>query len=186
MAVQENLMTVEAFWELYAGKPYELIRGEVVQVMPGVYSHGSIARRVGSQLGLFVDAHQLGDVVGAETGFKLSATTLRAPDAAFISNAQLATLSEPNKYLPFAPDLAVEVVSPNDTATEIQDKVNLYLEAGTPVVWIIYPDLQQVVVHQSNHTSKTVSRGDALDGGDVLPGLTIAVSDLFPPASNQE
>jgi Uma2 family endonuclease len=186
MAVQENLMTVEAFWELYAGKPYELVRGEVVQIVPGVYSHGSKARRVGAQLGLFVDAHHLGDVVGADTGFKLSATTLRAPDAAFISNARLATISEPNKFLPFAPDLAVEVVSPHDTATEIQDKANLYLDAGTSVVWIIYPDLQQVVVHQSNHTSKTVARDESLDGGDVLPGLTIAASDLFPPASKQE
>jgi Uma2 family endonuclease len=186
MTVQENLMTVEAFWELYADKPYELIRGEVVQVMPGVYSHGSIANRVGTRLRIFVDEHHLGDVVGADTGFKLSATTLRAPDAAFISSARLATISEPNKFLPFAPDLAVEVVSPNDTATEIQDKVNLYLEAGTALVWIIYPDLQQVVVHRSDHTSKTVTRGQSLDGGDVLPGLTIAVSDLFPPASSQE
>ncbi len=182
MGVQEKLLTVEEFWQLYAGKPYELVRGEVIEIMPGVYSHGSVANRIGTKLRIFVDEHRLGDVVGADTGFRLASDTLRAPDAAFISNARLATLTEPNKFLPFPPDLAAEVVSPNDTATEIQDKVNLYLEAGTSLVWVIYPDLQQVVVHQPNRTSKTILRDGWLDGEDVLPGLSIAVADLFTPA----
>jgi Uma2 family endonuclease len=189
VSVETRLLTVEEFWRLYADKPYELVRGEVVEIMPGVYSHGSVSSRAASKLGDFVDEHKLGDVVGAETGFRLSATTLHAPDAAFISSAKLAQITEPDKFLPFPPDLAVEVVSPGDTATEIQDKVNLYLDAGTLIVWVMYPDLQQVLVHRSDRTAKTISHDGFLDGEDVLPGLKIALSDLFPPqpdSKNQE
>ncbi len=114
----------------------------------------------------------------------LSANTLRAPDAAFISKARLATITQPDKFLPFPPDLAVEVVSPGDTATEIQDKVNLYLEAGTRLVWVIYPDLRQAVVHRANRTAQTILYEGVLDGEDVLPGLSIALSDLFPQATS--
>ncbi len=181
MSVQEKLLTVEEFWELYADRPCELVRGEVIEAPLKGYSHGSVSSRVGSKLGDFADGHQLGDVVGAETGFRLSPNTLRAPDAAFISNARLATITEANKFLPFAPDLAVEVVSPADTATEIQDKVNLFLEAGTRLVWVLYPDLRQVVVHRVNRTSQTISHDGVLDGEDVLPGLRLPLSDLFPP-----
>ncbi len=186
MSIQAKLLTVEEFWELYANKPFELVRGEVIEIMPGVYSHGSVANRVGTKLGLFVDANDLGDVVGAETGFRLSANTLRAPDAAFISKAKLATITQPDKFLPFAPDLAVEVVSPGDTATEIQDKVSLYLEAGTRLVWVIYPDLRQAVVHRANRTAQTISHDGALGGEDVLPGLSLALSDLFPQQATSD
>jgi Uma2 family endonuclease len=181
VTVQEKQLTVEEFWHLYEGKPFELVRGDVIEIMPGVYKHGSVANRVGTKLRVFVDANPLGDVVGAETGFQLSAKTLRAPDAAFITNAKLQTITEPNKYLPFAPDLAVEVVSPNDSAVEVQDKVNLYLSAGTAIVWLLYPNLQQAVVHRADRTSKTVFSDGILEGEDLLPGLVIRVSDLFPP-----
>jgi Uma2 family endonuclease len=180
MSVHARQMTVEEFWELYADKPYELIHGEVKEIVPPGYSHGSIARRTAAKLGDFVDKHQLGDVV-VEGGFQLSSTVMVVPDAAFIGNVKLAQITEPQKYLPFAPDLAVEVVSPNDTANEIQDKVNLYLAAGTALVWVMYPAHKQVAIHRSDHTSKTVSKDGTLDGGDVLPGLKLSVSTLFPP-----
>ena len=181
MSVQDKLMTVEEFWELYADKPYELVRGEVVEIMPTTYTHGSVASRIGTKLGRFVDGHSLGDVVSSQTGFRLLPNTLRAPDSAYISKTKLATLTEPDRFLPFPPDLAVEVVSPGDTATEVQDKVNLYLDAGTRLVWVLYPNLKQAVVHRANRTSQTVFVDGVLDGEDVLPGLRIALSDLFPP-----
>ena len=174
-------MTVEAFWEQYANQPYELIDGEVVAVVPAGLSHGFITSRIAAKLRQFVDEHDLGEVTGAETGFRLSSDTLRAPDAAFISHAKLTTVVEAEKFATFAPDLAVEVVSPNDAASDIQQKVDSYLEAGTALVWVIYPDLRKVVVHHPDGTARSVPYEGTLDGGEVLPGLQLPVADLFPP-----
>ncbi|MCC7452236.1 MAG: Uma2 family endonuclease [Anaerolineae bacterium] len=187
MAVDDQRLTGEAFWELYANKPYELVRGRAVEVPSVDDSHGAMCEGVAGELGAFVDEHDLGDVV-IDTGFELSADTICGPDVAFMSQQKLATVTESDMYLPFAPDLAVEVVSPDDTAVAVQDKVNLYLEAGTRLVWVVYPELQRVVVHRANRTSITVKRDGLLDGEDVLPGLKIAVTDVFPqaPASTVE
>ena len=181
MVIRESRLTIEDFWRDYGGQPYELINGKVMNVSPTGYLHGSIARRVAAILGVHVDSKHLGDVVGAETGFVLSENTMRGADAAFIGREKLAQLTEPEKYLPFAPDIAVEVVSPSDTASEIKEKVSLYLQAGTPLVWVIYPSDQSVVVHQSDNTSRTLTESDTIDGGDVLPDFSVQVSAFFPP-----
>jgi Uma2 family endonuclease len=104
-------------------------------------------------------------------------------DLAYLSNRKLAFITDHEKYVPFAPDLAVEIVSQRDMATELQEKIDLYLNTGTPLVWIFYPDLEQVMVHRADRTSTTILRDGFLDGEDVLPGLKIAVADLFPPSS---
>jgi Uma2 family endonuclease len=103
-------------------------------------------------------------------------------DLAFISSDRLAKVSDVEKYLPFAPDLAVEVVSPTNTASEIQLKVDQYLAAGTRLVWVVYPDLRKVSVFQPGGASSPAAYTETLDGGDVLPGLKLAVADLFPPS----
>jgi len=105
---------------------------------------------------------------------------LRAADVAFISNARLAQISDPKKYVPFAPDLVVEVISPGNTASAIQLKVSQYLKAGVLLVWMMYSDRKQIVVYDSEGYVKTLSEDDTLDGGDVLPGLKIKVAELFP------
>lgn len=137
MTVQEKRLTVEEFWAQYAGRPYELVEGRVLERMPGGGTHGAVTRRASKHIGDFVDHHDLGEVFGAETGFQLSQTVLRGADAAFVRKEKWATVTNPDKYVPFAPDLAVEVVSPNDTAVELQEKVNEYLAAGTTQVWVI-------------------------------------------------
>jgi Uma2 family endonuclease len=180
MVVDERVMTVEEFWAQYAGQPYELVEGRVEEVTPTGYLHGSVTSRTLAHLIGFVEQHGLGDVVGAETGFHLSATVMRAADAAFIGNEKLARITDPDKYLPFAPDLAVEVVSPGDTAADIQHKVDAYLQAGTALVWVIYPSLKKVIVYRPDGTARTIPEGGALDGGEVLPGLAIPVAALFP------
>ncbi len=109
---------------------------------------------------------------------------MRGADAAFVVQAWWETVEEPEKYVPFAPDLAVEVVSPNDTAPEIREKVDLYLDAGTRLVWVLYPDSRKVIAHFPNGTSRAFSESDTLDGGDVLPGLRISVTKLFPPRTS--
>lgn len=137
MAVKEQRMNVEAFWEQYANRPYELIHGEVVEVPPTGYEHGSIARRVSAQLGDFVDENQLGDVVGAETGFQLSESVMRAPDAAFINRAKVTGITERGKFLPFPPDLAVVVHFPDGTAKKVPE--NGMLDGGDVLPGLAIP-----------------------------------------------
>jgi len=187
MAVDDQRLTGEAFWELYANKPYELVRGKTIEVPLAGLSHGATCARVAGKLGAFVDAHDLGDVV-IDTGFQLAADTICGPDVAFMSQQKLATVTESDMYLPFAPDLAVEVVSPHDAGVAIQDRVDLYLDAGTRLVWVMYPEVRRVMVYRADRSSKAIMRDGILDGEDVLPGLKIAVADLFPqaPASTVE
>ncbi len=192
MAVQEKLMTVEEFWAQYAGKPYELIEGVPVRmrgaeegesVTPTGGTHGSVERRIGMLVGHFVDEHGLGDVFTGEVCFQLSPTVARAADAAFVSMEKLLQTEDPSKFLPYPPDLAVEVTSPNDRASENRQKIAQYLEAGTRLVWEIYPELEEVVVYKPDGTARTYRREDTLTGEDVLPGLEIPVARLFPDYS---
>ncbi len=181
MVVGERLMTVEEFWAQYAGQPYELVEGEITAVTPTGYLHMIVTTRVITQLRNFVDTHQLGEVGGAEGGFYLSPTEMRTADAAFISNEKLARITDPDKYLPFAPDLAVEVIAPGDTAADIQHKVDTDLQAGTALVWVIYPSLKKVIVYRPDGTARAIPEDGTLDGGEVLPGLAVPVKSLFPP-----
>jgi Uma2 family endonuclease len=122
-------------------------------------------------------------VTAAETGYVLHRSddgkdTVRAPDVGFVSKARLPA-GLPKGYIPFAPDLAVEVVSPNDKAAEIQTKIGEYLRYGVRLIWVLYPDNQSIVVH-TKEGARTLTVDDTLDGGDVLPGFSLPVRDLFP------
>jgi Uma2 family endonuclease len=124
MVVREPTITVEQFWEEYAGKPFELVEGKVVKVPFRGGLHGIVAARIGTILSNFVIENSLGDVFATGTAFQLG-DDLRGTDAAFVSMERWQTVTEPDNYIPFAPDLAVEVVSPNDTAADVRAKVDL-------------------------------------------------------------
>jgi Uma2 family endonuclease len=184
--VNTKLLTVEEFLNLYPDdEPYELLEGRILEVPPPKPAHGTVDSRFNAQLRLFVDAHQLGDVL-TNTSLQLSASTLIAPDVAFVSRAKPATVKDADEYFEFASDLAVEVVSPSNSANDIETKVGLYLAAGTSLVWVAYPVLKKVVVHLPDRTSRTFSVGDSLDGGTILRGLSIPVATLFPPEQPKE
>jgi Uma2 family endonuclease len=185
MVIQDRLMTVEEFWAEYADKPFELVRGRVIEVSPAGNEASETGVNISTELKIFVKAHPIGRITGADGGYQLGPNTMRAPDVGFYGNEKLATLKDRKKYLPFAPDLAVEVVSPNDSASEVQDKVALYLQAGTRLVWVFYPDLRQVV-HHPDRTARTLSAEETLDGEDVLPGLQLKIADLFPPIDDMK
>jgi Uma2 family endonuclease len=181
MDINPIILSADQFYEQYAGKPYELVRGRLTEMPPTGLLHGGTERRVTAILGAFVDEHQLGEVVGAETGFWLSSDTMRAADCAFIRREKMAQITEPQKFAPFAPDMAVEIVSPSDTASDIRDKVDLYLDAGTQLVWVLYPDLRKVDVYLPDQSAYTVNEDGILDGGAVLKGFRTEVVKLFPP-----
>ena len=160
---------------------YELIRGELKKMAPAGGEHGHIASEIGAVLRNHVKAHQLGRVFAAETGFRLASNpdTVRAPDAAFVRRARVEEVGRAKGYWPGAPDLAVEVVSPNDAYTEVEEKVVEWLEAGTRMAVIVNPRRQVVTVYRSRSDIAVLTKDDALDGGDVVPGWSVSVRELF-------
>jgi Uma2 family endonuclease len=179
MQVQEKLYTAADLWELSRdGRRRELVKGVIVEMSPTGDVHGVVAAWVGHLILAHVDAHDLGEVAAAETGFRLSTDpdTVRAPDVAVIRKERLEPMT--GRYYTIAPDLAVEVVSPGDTASDIHDKVRDFLQAGTRLVWVIYPSSRTVVVHTLAR-SETLEGDAPLDGGEVLPGFKLPASDVF-------
>jgi Uma2 family endonuclease len=163
------------------GTLYELVEGELKTMSPAGSRHGRIALRVGSLLHHHVHSHGLGETVGAETGFILrrNPDTVRAPDAAFIAKERMPVGGLPDGYFQGAPDMAVEVVSPSDSAEEIHRKVSEYFKAGTRLLWIIYPKDREVAVFRSARESIVLTTADMLDGGTLLPGFACPVAELF-------
>jgi len=163
------------------GERYELILG-VLRVMSHAGSHhGDIVLEIGMRLRVHVRAHRLGATFGAETGFILSRNpdTVRAPDVAFVAATRVPPSGLPEGFFPGTPDLAVEVISPSEAATEVQSKVSEYFAAGSRLVWIVYPNTRQVMVFRSARESVILSTDDTLDGGDLLPGFACRVAELF-------
>ncbi len=162
-------------------KRFELIRGELKTMAPAGSEHGNLAMDFGTLLNVYVRAHKLGKVYAAETGFKLTTNpdTVRAPDAAFISQARLDEVGPVKGYWPGAPDLAVEVVSPNDLYTEVSEKVAEWLEAGSGMVVVVNPRSHQIFIHLSPTEVKVLGVEDTLEGGDVVPGWQLPIRELF-------
>lgn len=159
----------------------ELVRGELKRMSPTGVTHGILCIRIGAALSSFVDEHGLGVVCGAETGFivEKNPDSVLGADAAFISHERLERVENIDKFAPFAPDLAVEVLGPSNTAQEIEDKVALYFAAGSRAVWIFNPKRRTVAVYGSPFEVRILGEQDALDGGEVLPGFKLDLSRLF-------
>lgn len=162
------------------GYRYELVKGELKKMAPAGSEHGMLALKLAAKLWNFVEANKLGTVYAAETGFKLTTDpdTVRAPDAAFVSQKRLDEVGPVQGYWPGAPDLAVEVVSPNDLYTEVSEKVGEWLKAGSKMVVVVNPRTQQVLVHVPGDVN-VLEGDDTLDGGDVLPGWQLPIKELF-------
>jgi Uma2 family endonuclease len=160
---------------------YDLIRGELIEMSPAGGRHGRVAIRIGRFLDEFVDRNSLGACFGAETGFVLAEgpDTVLGPDAAFVRAASMPPEDEQDGYLRLAPDLAVEVISPSDRAGQVSENVAEYLEAGVRLLWVIEPRQRTVTVYTPNQNARVLREGDILDGGDVLPGFSVAVAELF-------
>ena len=183
MSAQKTLITADELLRLPAkGYRYELVRGELIKMPPAGAQHGGIAAKIAHRLLAHVEANRLGVVFGAETGFWIhrNPDTVRAPDAAFIANERLPEGGLPAGYFEGAPDLAVEVVSPNDTASEVQAKVEDWLRAGVRLVWVVYPESRSVTVFRSWADARMLTPADTLTGDPVLPGFTCPVQELFP------
>lgn len=159
-----------------AGRIFELIDGEIVEKMPN-FTPSNIAAIIIYYLQAHNLQHSLGYITGADGGYILSDEDTFNPDAAYISKAHLP--ERPNREVIGPPDLAVEVKSPTDSKRELRKKAEKYLAYGTRLVWLVFPDEQQVEVYVPDEDVTTVGIDGVLDGRDVLPGFTLNVSDIF-------
>jgi Uma2 family endonuclease len=185
---QEKLYSAEELWELSHapendGLRLELSEGVLIEMSPAGGKHGTLTMKLGRLIGDHVESNHLGETTAAETGYILfknpdGKDTVRAPDVGFIAAARIPETGLPDGYVPFAPDLAVEVVSPNDDAETLEKKIGEYLKYGTKMVWVFYPNLKRAVVHTPSG-SYPVGIDDTLDGGDVLPGFKLPMRDFF-------
>ena len=162
------------------GYRYELVRGELRKMAPTSDAHGDISSDIHVSLGAYVKANNLGRTRIAESGFILEydPDSVRAPDIAFVRRERIEAIGRQNRYWPEAPDLAIEVISPTDRYTEVNEKVADYLAAGTRMVVVVNPRNRTVNVHTPDNTT-TLAMGDTLNGGDVVPGWQMPLTDIF-------
>jgi Uma2 family endonuclease len=157
----------------------ELVRGELRMMNPPGANHGRITIKLTVPITNHVDARGLGTIYAAETGFLLSRDpdTVRAPDIAFVSAGR--PPAPPRGYYPGAPDLAVEVLSPDDRPAYVADKVAEWLESGAAAVWVVDPFERIVTVHEPDREPVAVGEHGTLRGGSVLPGFAIPVREIL-------
>lgn len=174
-------ITVDEFEAMALDGRWELIDGELVEMSPSADEPSTIGATMTILIGQFVRAHRMGRVYNAEGGFVLfpDRAIVRAPDVAFV-RAERAPQGEARKHFArLAPDLVVEVLSPTDRASEVLNKIEMYREAGVRLIWVIDPEPKTVTVLAENLPVAVVREDGTLDGGDVLPGFSVAVAEIF-------
>ncbi len=158
----------------------ELVCGELIQMAPAGYEHGLIILNIAGPLWAFVSRAGVGQLSGAETGFHIAhdPDTVRAPDVAFVAVDRLPS-PLPKGFFPGPPDLAVEVVSPDDRDSQVLAKVRNWLDAGCRVVWVADPRQQTVQVYQGRSEVVVLGLSDTLSGEPLLRGFSLAVTKIF-------
>ncbi len=142
--------------------------------------HGYCCSRIDRKVGNYAEANGLGHVFANDTGWvsERDPDSVRSPDVSFWRKERLPEI--PSTYIEVAPDLAVEVVSPNDHFSKINRKLREYFERGVRLVWVVDPEDRSVTVYRSRTEYAVLGEADTLDGADVLPGFTCRVAELFP------
>lgn len=182
MSVRAKHMTADELLRIPDdGQRRELVDGELRTMTPAGHPHGRIAMRVGWLLTQHVEENDLGAVYAAETGFILSRDpdTVRAPDVAFVRRERVEEVGDTGGYWPGAPDLAVEVVSPNDAYAEVERKVAEWLNAGSRMVIVVDPSNRTVRVHRTPADVITPAGDGEIVGADVVPGWRLPIRTLF-------
>lgn len=175
-----TVLTGEELFELGDIGRTELVKGELVRMAPTGHLHGFVEVRFGKMLSIFVDERKLGRVLSGEVGIYTGRDpdTVRGADVAFISNERLAQ-AQAQGYLDVAPELIVEVMSPDDRWYDINDKLTEYFGIGVQIVWVADPQRKQVHVYRSLTEMEILGAGDTLSGGEILPGFGVVVAELF-------
>ena len=180
MSTTISITTAEQLFDAGDIGRCELVRGELIMMSPAGSEHGGVIGNLNAIVWNFVRSHRLGRIFGAETGFIIAHNpdTVRAPDVAFV-RAERVPGRLPRGFFSGAPDLAVEVLSPSDRASEVLAKAQDWLAAGCRMVWVVDPETQTVTVYRNLRDVLVLAAADTLTGDDVLPGLSLSVAEIF-------
>lgn len=181
MAIDKQLYTLDEYHRIIdmpenQDRILELIDGELVEKMPS-FTPSRIASRISYKFNRYLEDRPIGYITGEAGGYIMSSEVVFNPDVGYISKVRLP--EEPEREAPVPPDLAVEVKSPTDSKRAMRRKAERYLELGTRIVWLVFPDERVIEVYMPDEDVKTLAVNDTLDGGEVLPGFTLSVSELF-------
>ena len=163
------------------GERFELIEGELREAESVGMIHGNLGMDLATHANVRVLEHRLGAMFDSDTQYVVTPDghNVLRPDAEFVRLDRLPKGGHREAICPFAPDLAIEVVSPSNSESEIHRKVAIYLRGGTKLVWLVRPRQQTVTVFSPDQPERVSTTADTLDGGDVLPGFRLALAKLF-------
>ncbi|MEN1678466.1 MAG: Uma2 family endonuclease [Planctomycetota bacterium] len=163
------------------GKRCELVSGELRIMSPAGGQHGALASDIGAMLASHARALGLGRCFGAETGFVIQRDpdSVRAPDVAFVAQDRIDAIGIPERFFPETPTLAVEIISPSETESQVHAKAQMWIESGCEMVWLVWPSSRTVTVYRSLEDVRELATDQTLEGGDVLPGFSVPVATLF-------
>ena len=182
--LSDQKVTPDDLLAMPGGESFELVDGQLVEREMG-FKSSWIGNRINVLLANHCDQNRLGWVLGPDTGYRCFADDgdkVRKPDVSFVDGNRLAAEDFPNGFATFAPDLAVEVVSPNELFQDVTVKVSEYLDAGTRLVWVIAPITRRIHIYRPDSGLILTSK-DNLDGEAVIPGFRCPINDLFVPPS---
>ncbi len=182
MSTDLLITTADELFEMPAdGFRYELVRGVLKQMSPAGAEHGRIGAFLCTHLTNHAQLNRLGYTYNADTGFKitLNPDTVLAPDVSFVTRERAQTIRDMRKYLPFAPDLAIEILSPSDSYSETVEKVDEWIAAGTRAVVLVDPRRKRVTIYRSQTQVVELKEGESLEVPEVVPGWSVAVAEIF-------
>jgi len=161
-------------------KEYEIVAGQPEEKAMGGARHGGIGARLLSRLCSYVEAQRLGGVYGPDTSFQIGPNE-RLPDIAFVAADRIPPEGEPEGMWPFAPDLAVEILSPTDLHEKVSGKIREYFAAGVRQVWLISPEYKTVTIYQSPTQVRMLTEEVERSSDEILPGFRCHLRELFQP-----
>ncbi len=179
---EQRLLTADDLLRLHSeGVRGELVRGVLHETMTCGHEHGEIVVNLVAALHNFVKPRRLGSLVASDSGVWLEKDpdTVREPDIAFTSAEKIPPGTRIPGYSEEVPDLVVEVKSPSDSRRYVADRAAMWLGHGICLIWIVHPETRSIDIHQTDHAIRTITDDDILDGGDVLPGFTCPLTNIF-------
>ncbi|MPZ22979.1 MAG: Uma2 family endonuclease [Dehalococcoidia bacterium] len=182
VATGEKLMTAA---ELAAmpddGMRHELVKGVLTTMAPSSEEHAIVAGRVTKQIARHEALDALGEILTADGGFRLATDpdTVRAPDLSFVRHDKVRPPGQRKGFARVAPDFVLEVLSPSNSAGEVNAKISDYLAAGTSLIWVVDPETRTVTAYRQGGEAQFLGVDDEIDGGDVLPGFRCRISEFF-------